>query len=249
MTKKINQAQLNPPAGSEAAIYFLHEQLLFQHVKGGTITSKFISPEAARQAFSKEPVDSGWLPKGVLRCGTGSKGVWMVSYHAPAVYTLLIEGRGGKPRKFKVPLPALVWFGQKTHYYIFAMRGKTLNPSNLLFHAPLANVNSSGLICFGKNAHPDVAKGGFDQTWHTFWQAPFNNDHSNGKSAAHKKCVNDQLHALARDKRTIYPESDLMKFGATLEHCIAKLTRRVESDTYEAPDNFIDDGDYEDNDE
>ena len=251
MMKNKAKATLNPPVGANAALYFINEQLLFQHVTGGALHSKLISPAAARQAFNREPLDSGWLPKGVLRWGTGSKGMWMVSYHAPALYTLLIEGRGDKPRKLKVPMPALVWFGQKTHYYIFAMKGRTLNPQNQLFHAPLANVNSSGLICFGKNAHPDVARGGFDQTWRTFWEAPFNDDHSNGKSVAQKSNVNEQLRVLAKAKSSGYPEGDLVKFGRTLEQQMTRLTHRGDDDRsyYEATDDHDDDHENEDFDE
>jgi PRTRC genetic system protein B len=221
-----NKSHLEAPAGCEAALFFLDGQLLFQHNGDGALKSKLISTAAARQAFAGSPVDSGWLPVGCNRWGTGSRGVWMVRWHAPAVYTLLIEDAKGKARRYRVPLPALVWFGQRHSYYIFAMKGDSFNPANLLYRAPLANVNLTGLVCFGKNAHPDVSKGGFDQTWRTFWAAPFNDDHDDNKSRAHLNSVNDQLRALAKAKATPYPARDLCEQGGNLNAMIENLTVR-----------------------
>ncbi|MCI0488976.1 MAG: prokaryotic E2 ligase family D protein, partial [Blastocatellia bacterium] len=131
-----------PPAGCTAALFFLDGQYVFSHDGDGAITSKFVSTAAVRQAFAGESIDSGWLPEGVIRWGAGSRGTWMVRWHEPGLYKVIIEGE----RPFRVALPSLLWFGQKTHYYIFAARAKTFSPKAELFRAPLPNVNSSGLI-------------------------------------------------------------------------------------------------------
>lgn len=228
-----SETKLKPPAGCAAALFFLDGQLLFQHDGGGALKSKFISPAAARQAFAGEPIDSGWLPGGVNRWGTGARGVWMVRWHAPAVYTLRREGKSA-PQRLRVPMPALIWFGQRHNYYIWAMKGETFNPANLLYRAPLANVNHRGLICFGQNAHPDVSKG-FAATWRTFWDAPFNDDHRNGKSHAHKDNINTHLLKLAKAKAAQYPAKDLIEQGGNLDAMIAKLTRRGDDHYIDAP--------------
>ena len=225
MRKKERGTVFKAPEGAEAALFFYEGQYLFEHGGDGSVKSKLVSPAAVRQAFSNEPVDSGWLPEGVLRWGAGSRGVWMVRFHKPAVRTLLFDNGSKRPRKIKVPTPALVWLAQGHSYFIFAMKGRTCNPSNPLFHAPLANVNSSGLICFGSNAHPDCAKH-FDEVWRTFWAAPFNDDHSNGKSVAHRENVNRQLRALAKQKATVYPERDLVRVGRTLDQVVDSLAKR-----------------------
>ena len=221
MSKSQSQT-IMPPEGCQAALFFLDGQYLFTYDGDGAVHSKFVSPAAVRQAFAGEPVDSGWLPEGVIRWGSGSRGTWMVRYHAPAVYRVIIEGE----RSFRVPMPPLIWFGQKTHYYIWAVKGKSFDPKAQLYRAPLPNVNLNGLICFGKNAHPDVAKGGFDKTWRTFWEAPFNGDHANTKSHAHKKDVREQLRAVAKSKEKTYPSTDLVRMGHTVESAIEMHTRR-----------------------
>lgn len=209
---------------AQAALYWVDDQYLFEHVAtDGARQVKFLGAASLREAFVQEPVDSGWLPHNVARCGVGGRGAWMVRWHEPAVYSVRIAGR---TRPLRIPLPSLVWFGQGTHYYIWAAREKKFSPKAALYCAPVANVNRLGLICFGQNAHPDVGKGGFDKAWETFWQAPFNQDHDDGKSKKFPRAINDQLRLLARTKATQYPLNDLVSMHATLERAIKRLTNR-----------------------
>lgn len=216
------------PPNATAALYWIDgEELLFQSVRDGAQISKHVAPSAVRQAFVSEPVDSGWLPQGVVRWGQSSRGTWMLRWHAPTVYTIRLAQA---KRALRVPLPALLWFGQGRQYYLFAQAGARFEPNGELFRAPLANVNTIGLICFGKNAHPDVAKGGFETAWQTFWAAPFNDDHSGGKSRVQRDgSINVMLRELAQKKTKAYPVKDLVTMGVTLEKALAKLTRREET--------------------
>jgi PRTRC genetic system protein B len=223
--KQIRTAILAPGGmRADAALYFVGDEMLFHGVsEQGAEQIKFLPSATCREAFAKEPLDSGWLPPGVNRYGTGSRGVWMVRWHPPAMYAVRLDDR---KTPLRVPMPSLIWFGQKHHYYIFAARERDFTPNAALYHAPMANVNHYGLICFGKNAHPDVAKGGFDPTWRTFWDAPFNNDHDDGKSKAFPDAVNDHLCQLARAKATEYPLKDLVSMNTSLNGAIERLTKR-----------------------
>lgn len=217
------RALFKPPEGATAALYFLEGEYCFQARTDGGLVQKFVSPTSVRTAFAKEAVDSGWLPPGVNRFGVGAKGAWMVRWHAPAMYAVHLEGL---KRPLIVPLPSLIWIGQKHNYFIFAAKEAAFTPNAALYRAPLANVNTSGLICFGRNAHTDVAQGGFDAAWRTFWDAPFNNDHSAGKSRVAPDGVNQHLKALAARKETAYPAEDMVCLGRTLDQVIETLTRR-----------------------
>lgn len=230
MSERTGKRQIRPaifgPDGvqAKAALYFVDDQVLFHGVTDdGVEQIKFLSSATLREAFAKEPIDSGWLPPGVNRCGTSAKGTWMVRWHDPAVYTVRLDGR---KTPIRVPMPALIWFGQKNNYYIFAAREKAFSPKATLYHAPLANVSRIGLICFGKNQHPDVARGGFDVAWRTFWDAPFNDHHDDGKSKKHPATVNDHLRAIARQRARVYPVADMVSMGTTLTDAITRLTRR-----------------------
>jgi PRTRC genetic system protein B len=212
---------------ADAALFFVENEVVFQGVgDDGVEQIKFISPATLREAFAKEPMDSGWLPPGVNRCGSSSKGDWMLRWYEPAIYTVRLEDR---KQPLRVPMPSLIWFGIKHNYYIFAAREAKFTPNAALYAAPVANVSSHGLICFGKNAHPDVARGGFEKAWRTFWDAPFNNDHDDGKSKAFPDAINQQLQKLAREKATTYPVKDLVSMQINLEAAIHRLTRRDRS--------------------
>ena len=228
MSKKASPIQpaILAPMGlrAQAALFFVENEIVFHGVDTtGVEQIKFVSPATLREAFAKEPTDSGWLPPGVIRCGSSAKGDWMVRWHEPGTYSIRLADRA-KP--LRVPMPGLIWFGIRNNYYIFATRERRFDPNAALYAAPVANVNSYGLICFGSNPHPSVAKGGFDQAWCTFWEAPFNNDHDDGKSKAFPEAINQQLQKLARAKATAYPLNDLVSLHTDLNAAIARLTRR-----------------------
>lgn len=222
-TTQIQPAILAPNgARAAAALYWVDDQYLFHATGEQGEQVKFLSAATLREAFAKEPIDLGWLPAGVQRAGISSRGSWMVRWHAPAVYTIHIEGR---KTPLRVPMPALVWFGQRKSYYLWAMRGKVFEPDGRLYCAPLSNVSAAtGLVCFGSNAHPDVAKGGFEPAWRIFWEAPFNEDHDKGKSKAHPESILAQLRACAGAR--VWPAEDLVRMDFTLNAAIARLTRQ-----------------------
>lgn len=216
--------RLKPPDGATAALYFLEGEYCFQSAdETAGLVQKIVSPASVRDAFAKEALDSGWLPPGVNRYGVGAKGAWMVRWHAPAIYTIQLASR---KQPLVVPMPALIWIGQKHNYFIVAAKEKAFTPNAALFHAPLANVGSSGLICFGQNPHPDVSRGGLEKAWYTFWDAPFNNHQGNGKSQLHPDGINAQLLVLARAKAKAYPLEDLVSMNTTLNAAIDRLTKR-----------------------
>lgn len=226
--KKTNQPQLfNAPTGTQAALFFLEGEYQFQAVDGGLVVTKNVSPAAVKQAFSKEAMDSGWLPANVNRCGVGSRGWWMVRWHAPAIYTLKLD-TDSPVKEIRVALPALVWFGQGHAYYIWAMKGNRFDPQGELFRAPISNVDDSGLICFGKNKHPDVAKGGFEQSWQVFWEAPFNDHNDDKKSLTHPTSIVPKLVELSKSKARKYPVDDLIPMKSTLDAAINRMINRKE---------------------
>jgi PRTRC genetic system protein B len=234
---------LSIPAGTKAALCFIDDdQYYLQYTEGEKQAGKFLSPVAVRSAFRNESIDTGWLPIGVNRAGENAKGKWMLRWQFAAHYAVNLESR---KRSILLPMPALVWFGIGNAYYIWAMKENTFNPKAELFHAPVANVNKLGLICFGQNAHPDVAKDGFDKTWRTFWEAPFNNDHSDGKSKSIKGSINLKLLELHKAKATSYPVADLQPMGMTLEQAVEKLTIRKSTNDWDftGDDEVFDDGD------
>jgi hypothetical protein len=229
MNKRNGKFIIPPGVKPQAAIYLLESEFLFVAERAGKIEQKYVSPGALRQAFSAEPIDSGWIPAGVRRWGVSVKGTWMLRWHAPALYPIWLPNR---KRQVKVPFPGLIFFAQGSKYYIWATKGGAFDPKAKLWNAPCANVNALGLICWGQNAHPDVATGCFEKMWATFWEAPFSPNWATGKSAAFAN-ANDRLADLAKRGATAYPEDDLTPLRhrllpdpATLEATVDRMVRR-----------------------
>jgi PRTRC genetic system protein B len=226
--------KITVPAGvkPKGAIFLLDSEFLLVTERAGAMTHKYVSPGALRQAFAAEPIDTGWIPAGVRRWGVGGKGTYMLRWHAPAVYPVWLPGRR---RQSKVPMPGLAFFAQGNSYYVWATKGNKFDPKARLFNAPCANVNELGLICWGENAHPDVATGCFDRMWSTFWEAPFSPNWATGKSRKFTN-ANQRLADLARSRATTYPEDDLTPLQhrlipgqTTLEAVVEMMARRGES--------------------
>lgn len=236
------RAALVAPAEATAIVCFLDGQYLLKwQDEEGAQVSKFLTSASVASAFTGQPVDSGWLPEGVNRWGKGSKGTWMLRWHPPAKYTFHIE-MDGKVRNLRMMMPALVWFGQKNHYYIWATKGPRFDPKGLLHHAPLPNIDTVGAICFGKNTRPSVESGGFEKAWKLFWEAPFNGHHCQRKSRQHGDDIRLQLFALARSKAPSYPSDDLVKGNWTVEAAVKQLTERGREPGDWAYDEEMDDG-------
>src|SRR6266540_3431117 len=108
-----------------ASINFLKtRELMFTWQQDDKIQSKVITNEAAFLAFKEgHQQDTGWLPTGVLRAGSNARGEWVV-YTARAQ---MIDIVTDKSEKLKVPIPATLFMGWGTRYYLWAIPNKNVN--------------------------------------------------------------------------------------------------------------------------
>ena len=192
----------------DLALLFTKGQYILYSRDGKALRPKGIAPETLRAAFVEEPVDSGWLPQGVLRWGSGPAGTFMVKYIPAGMYRLHLSTQDpAKPRMTSVPLPALVFAGVESTYYVAAVRDEHIGPKTLLFHAPLPNVYEEGRVCFGTNQPPAVSWKTIDAAWRLFLASPFTGASAQRKSVAYPDDVRQQL--LACEQAAHYPVDDL----------------------------------------
>ena len=193
----------------DLALLFTGGQYILYSREGRELRPKGITAQTLRLAFVEEPVDSGWLPEGVVRSGTGPAGPFVVKYVSPRCHTLsLVTPRGDAPQAVRVPLPALVFVGLQATYSVWALREEAFSPTAELYRAPLSNVYEDGRICFGSNRPPDVSSQTIGEAWRLFIESPFNADLAGNKSAQHPGDVRAQLQALVDAER--YPVDDLV---------------------------------------
>ena len=199
----------------EHSLEFFNGQLLFRSRDG----YKFLSPAAVTAAFRNAPVDSGWMPEGVARCGGTGRGDFAVMFFGPQRHQLLIEGRG-RPKQLQIPLPALVFFGLGRDYFVWATKTTALDPKAPLFHAPLPNVFHDGRICWGTNKPPRAGVATIRQAWELFITSPFNGHAAGGKSSRHNQDVRQLLRTLAAPNKR-FPLADLREWRRSLEAVVS----------------------------
>jgi PRTRC genetic system protein B len=197
----------------EAALLFTRGQYVLYYHSGVELICKGLSAQTLRAAFVEEPVDSGWLPEGVVRWGSGPAGTFMVKYIPPGKQHLHLSTQNpAEPLIIAPMLPALVFAGVQSTYYVWALSTISCDPQAPLCHAPLPNVYPDGHICFGSNRPPMVSWETLDEAWRLFLDSPFNADMVQGKSQAFPGDVRRQLAAVASSEVSHYPQDDLRPF-------------------------------------
>lgn len=219
-----------PPAAAalaEAALYFVEGQYLFHTRSDRDEEVKYLSPAAVRQALLLEPVDSGWLSAETVRWGMGIRGEYVVSFHTPARYKLLVRGSDDVTEAvLTVPLPGFIFAGLDQSWYVRAVKAERFSPDLELFHAPLPNVSTSGLICFGQNWHPKAGKDDAHAAWQLFITSAFNSHHADGKSREYPQNILYRLYALSARNARRYPFSDLVSLNCTVSEAVQRLIER-----------------------
>ncbi len=124
----------------------------------------------------------------------------------------LLGENADEPQVITSPLPALVFAGVHTTYYVWALKSDHCNPSAPLFQVPLPNVYPDGHICFGTNRPPEASAQTLKEAWLLFIKSPFNQDMAAGRSEEYPHDVRRQLLALAKAKASRYPVEDLMPY-------------------------------------
>lgn len=191
---------------SPPCLIFLEGQYLFYWVENGQANFKLVSSESVRAAFSQEPIDSGWLPKDIVRCGFSVHGNWAIKFIPSQKLELKIDNQS-----VLVPLPSLIFLGIDTDYYIWAIKEKQFSRLAKIFHAPLPNIDHNGKICFGSNLMPDATPTGVEQAWHLFLESSFTSHLVQGKS----KEFQDDVRLKLRQKFNTYPLEDLIQSRST----------------------------------
>lgn len=221
----------------EAVLYFIGDQLLFEHrTTDGAIVRKCISPHTARQAFTHEPLDSGWLSPRVVRWGHNRVGPWCLQRYDPDAYTIrlnppLVHPTTHAPmQELRVTLPGFLFLGVKRTYFLWAYRAWA-HEQTRLYHAPLPNIHDDGHICFGSARAPLVSGHTIADAWHVFWESRFNKDLSRNRTHRHADNV---LHLLAElhqptDTRRPFPTRTLKATSLDLAGLLGQLNQSAET--------------------
>lgn len=216
----------------DGILYFVGGQLLFEHKDAkGAVIRKCISPLSARQAFTLERIDSGWMAPNIIRYGDNHNGPWFLQRHAPTPYSLTLDSplklanEADGLKQLCVPLPGFMFLGIKRTYYIWAY-GEWQAEQTPLYQAPLPNVHPDGHICFGKSRPPMVNGQTIERAWDLFWNSPFNHDLTRGKSKRFPKnilALLATLHQPSLNTTARFPIDELREARITVGDLLRQL--------------------------
>jgi hypothetical protein len=222
---------LTPLPDAEAALVFAGGQLVFQYRERGVERAKIVSASAARAAFERVSLDTGWLPPGTVRWGVGPPGAWAVQMLPPAETTLQFSRTADEdalPDALTLQLPPLVLVGIGAVYHLWAVQETEAGPDATLFYAPFPNIYQEAHICFGANKVAPVEQDGLRQALKLFREAPFGAASVAGKSLRYPDDVRLMLQAVAAGGQP-YPLDDLVPYrqqrhtlGERLDYLLAR---------------------------
>lgn len=224
-------------------VKFFDGQILFEMTTlQGTKIEALRSEAAVREAFTGIPVDSGWINsdticRSVVRWGDGGQGEWAVVYVPPGPHELELTtdaaASADKVERVTANLPALVFFGGGTKYWLWALRCPRFDPHQPLVMAPLPNVFQDGEVCWGPHKPPACTGRAVVEAWRLFISTTFSNHAASGKSKQEEDDVRIVLREVARGgEGTPYPVEDLVRYldgGVSIDKIVrAFIARSVE---------------------
>src|SRR5437764_338377 len=91
---------------------------------------KFLSPGDVASVFAGEPIDSGWISPGLLRCGRVGGEHFAVGLFGGGKCRCTVTDQRGKARVLCLPVPKLLFAGHGRSYRVFAMKEDKFSPDH-----------------------------------------------------------------------------------------------------------------------
>ncbi len=226
MSQSENQNFFAPPAEAKAALFFLEGHYQLKWRMGNVERTKFLSPKQVGRAFSdKDAFDSGWLEANVVRFAQEKKTHKILSCLPAGRRKIFITDprpmgereaseKDESVLEIEIPLPTLLLIGLGQKYYLWATLDKTISQKSKICAAPFPNLDSSGEICFGKNAAPECRLDIIETVWRLILESPFNSDRAADRCRTHPGDARKFLFELNHKKT--FPKNALIKTNHTI---------------------------------
>jgi hypothetical protein len=190
---------------------FHHQAVVLTTFNGETVTRRVVSAmDVAHSLASELSVGSGLLPDRTLWWRNTRSGPVIAIYDEPQIRPLaLLEDEVGQPRRYKVPLPGLIFLCRPgSAPWVYAVKKKPTKETDTVFKAPLANLFATGRSCPGTHDFPtrvaDIVKSFF---------MSFFSPTADLQNRSHKFPQNIILLWEHLDNRKKFPLADLVKHG------------------------------------
>ncbi len=179
--------------------------------EGETVTSKIVwALDIAHSLAGELSFGSGLLPDKTLWWQNTRSGPVVAIYVEPQIRLLALQTDiKTQPRRFKVPMPGLIFLCRPgSAPWVYAVKKKPTKETDIVFHAPLANVFNNGRSCPGSHSFPHRVADIVQSFFISFFSATA--DLRNRS----KKFPENVLHLWEfLDGKKKYPMEDLIQIG------------------------------------
>jgi hypothetical protein len=188
---------------------FHHESVVLHEFADGVASSRLVSTIDIAHALASElDLDTGLLPPETLWYVKTAAGPCVALWCPPRLWSVrLQETYGERPRRFRLPMPGLVFLCLPAAQapYVFAAKARPKTGDDELYHCPTWNVFRNGRVCPGTHVFPrDPAR-----VPEEFFKSQFSpTGDSHGRSRAHPDDLLSLWAGLHRQQN--YPVDDLM---------------------------------------
>jgi len=146
-----------PPDPLRLRLDFHHQAVMMTSFEGETVTSKVVSAMDIAHALAGElSFGSGILPDRTLWWRNTRSGPVVALYVEPQVRQVALQEDIRKPpRRFKIPLPGLIFLCRAgSPPWLYAVKKKPAKETDIVYKAPLANIFANGRTCPGTHKFP-----------------------------------------------------------------------------------------------
>jgi PRTRC genetic system protein B len=159
------------------------------------------------------------LPTSLIATDLERCSVWLHSHSRETLLLALPE----RTTLLCVPMPALLLAAHLNGSLAVMAQVENAPPEagTPLYHAPLPNTGTRGLVCLGSTERPAFDPLDEAAPWNAFWGSAFSSHQVSGRSRRHPEDV--RLLLLELDGQQYFPTSDLVPAGLTLAEWLAAL--------------------------
>ncbi len=199
---------------------FFHQSTVLTYFHDDIATTRQVDAMDVAHALARElSFGTGLLPDNTLWWKNTRGGPLFAIYVAPKVWRLALQEKIDKPpRRSTVPLPGFIFLcmqGQPP--WVVACKKKPTKETDIVYHAPLANVFRNGRSCPGSNKYPTRVADIVQSFFVSFFSATAD---LQGRSKKYPKNVLDLWKSLEGKNKFPYDDlvdfakvEDLMRFG------------------------------------
>ncbi len=190
---------------------FFHQATQMTYFQDDKVITRMVDAMDVAHALARElSFGTGLLPTDTLWWQNTRSGPLTAIYVAPKIWRVALQEDVNKaPLRLNLPLPGFIFMCMPaTAPWVVAVKKRPTKETDMIFHAPLANVFRNGRTCPGSNKYPERVADVVQSFFVSFFSATAD---LKGRSKKYPSNVILLWKSIAG--RKTFPNDDLVQFG------------------------------------